>query len=251
MASKAQEPDMDNDEDEFADPNQTLIDSLISLIKPDSPDSVKAKSYYLMAKYSNNYNRKLEYASMSLKYCSDADTSIKAFDNSYIGCAYYMLDESPKALPYYFKSLELFSFQSDKSGFVNQLVNIGNCYEELNIQDSIFYYYNMALKYCADIDDKPLISYIYQRLALVYSNIQLFETAIEYYQKGLEYAIAADDELEMACCYLGIGEIYSTEHVPLYLKSVQYLKKAAAIFDSEDFDDSYYISCQYDTYSAL
>ena len=251
IATKAQEPDMDDDEGDFADPNQPQIDSLISLTKQDSPDSVKAKNYYLMAKYSNNYKLQLEYATTSLKYCSDTDTLIKAFDNSYIGSAYYMLDESQMALPYYFKAMELFGYVSDNSGFANQLINIGNCYEELNMQDSIFYYYNLALKYCTAIENNALISYIYQRLALVYSNIQLFENGVEYYHKGLEYAIAAEDNLETACCYLGIGEIYSTEHVPLYFKSVQYLRKAVAIFEEEATDDSYYISCQYDTYSAL
>nr|MCR5456447.1 hypothetical protein [Bacteroidales bacterium] len=244
--------DENDDGSDFVDPNQYAIDSLLSLIHEDSPDSVKATKYKQMAELTFNYPLKLEYAKKSLEFCDSTDLAVMAFDYSYIGCAYYMLDEPSKALAPYYKSAKLFSAIADSSAEANQYINIGSCFEDLNIQDSIFYYYNKALKIFIDINKPSLISYSYQRLALIYTNLNFFETAIDNYKQALRYAMDAHDMLEIASCYLGMGELMSLKEDSLsYSQSIEYLKKSIKLFDSTPTQDIYYISNKYDSYSVL
>ena len=249
-AAFAQEED-DGEGSVFVEPNQSMIDSLLNTIRPDSHDSVKADRYCQIAKLTINYPSKIEYARKSLAYCDSSDVRSLAYNYNSIGCAYYMLDEPDSALPLYRKSAEYFAKMSETLGEGNQYINIGACYEDLNMQDSILYYYNKALAMFIDVQDNTNISYAYQRLALIYSNLGLYETAIEYYQKGLQYANAADKPLEIAGCYFGIGEVYSLKSDSLYSQSINYLKVAAEIFEAVPTDDIYFISNKYDTYSAL
>ena len=69
----------------YVDPHQTKIDSLLSFIKPDSPDSVKAKYFCEIAMAAEISDTIQKYALLSLEYCQYTDYSL--FANNYYAIA--------------------------------------------------------------------------------------------------------------------------------------------------------------------
>ena len=88
------------------EPFQQLIDSYRNLITPDSPDSTKAKYYFLIAGHSAYPDTIIKYANLSLNLCEDNDYRLLSKNTSIIGRAYLLADENSTALPFYQKALD-------------------------------------------------------------------------------------------------------------------------------------------------
>ena len=155
----------------FVDPNQTKIDSLLNTILPETSDSVKAWNYYKIANISYNNDSSLKYAFLSLEYCKPADTLLTAFNYSEIGYAYYMKDETRNALKYRLKAADLYNKIPNRQREAITYMSIGKFYEDLNINDSIFYYYNKALMYFTETQDTSRIISLYFGLGSAYLNM--------------------------------------------------------------------------------
>ena len=102
----------DDESEEYADPNQPIIDSLLNDTKPDSPDSVKAKNYTRIALITSSVDTTLKYAFLALDFCHETDIELIAFCNRYIAWGYYMKDQSRIALPYAIKSSNIFQMKT-------------------------------------------------------------------------------------------------------------------------------------------
>ena len=250
LYSPAQQ-DYDDFED-FDDPNQPKIDSLLRLIKSDSPDSIKAQIYYKIAEISSRYETKIDYAQKSLDYCKKTDLKLFA-DNCYlIGTSYYLIDEAFTALPYNFRSALAYH---ELKLYTKEALNyniIGNCYEDLNFPDSIFHYHNKALEIYSDIKDTENISYTYCMIGRIYFNMDLFATATENYQKALYYSTQSHDTLEMASCYyyLGMTAMDDSDKAS-NTKAIDYFKKSASLYELKNSNVDYYEGMKIGNYSAL
>ena len=239
------------EEYEFEDPNQAEIDSLIHATPPNSHDSIKAKNYCTIAKLTSNLNTKQKYAELSLEYCKEADLSLKAYNFYYIAMAYWMKDEERTALQYYFKTTDLADKLSDITFEATTFIDIGNCYKYLNIIDSTFYYYNIALKKFLEIKDTSLISYTYQMIGNAYYDMNLYSSANDNYQKSLEYATLSNDTLEIAETYYLMGANLIWQSPSLVFQAIDIQKKAVLLFESKKTDHTYYIEGKYEAYAAL
>ena len=239
------------EEYEFEDPNQVEIDSLIRITLPNSHDSIKAKNYCTIAKLTSNLNTKQKYAELSLEYCKEADLSLKAHNFYYIAMAYWMKDEERTALQYYFKTTDLADKLSDITFEATTFIDIGNCYKYLNIIDSTFYYYNIALKKFLEIKDTSLISYTYQMIGNAYYDMNLYSSANDNYQKSLEYATLSNDTLEIAETYYLMGANLIWQSPSLVFQAIDIQKKAVLLFESKKTDETYYIEGKYEAYAAL
>ena len=241
----------DIDNEEFTEPCQALIDSLLSLI-PNSPDSVKASIYKEIGSNVSSYDDKLKYINLSLKYCSETDFSLMAYNYSKIGWVNYMSGDGAKALPYHYKSMELFDKASNKEEIATAYISIGECYENLNNLDSSFYYYNKGLKGFFESKDTANICYAYQKLGSIYHDMCIYTNALETYQKALDLAVRSKDTLEIANCYYLMGGTISYLSDTLVFSSIDYLKKSVSMFESADIEnEQYYVDCKYGAYSDL
>ena len=91
------------DDVEVDDNIQIKVDSILALVKPDSPDSSKMFWYYQIGVIADNSDTAIKYAQLSLELCKDGDTKFIG-DNYYnIGVSYFMQDRSSEALKYFFK----------------------------------------------------------------------------------------------------------------------------------------------------
>ena len=241
----------DDEEEELIDPNQAKIDSLLYAIKTNSPDSVKAVIYHRVADIVCSYSSKLKYAFLSLENCSESDLQLIANNYRIIGLAYYMCDESEKALPYNYKAAELYRKLAMPAKEALTYNGIGNCYEDLNIVDSIFYFYNKAMKIFSDIKDTSNISYTYCLMGRIFYNMDLIVNAEETYQQALHYASLANDTLEMAACYNFLAIIISKQSDTSVVATINYYKKAVSLFESINTSEVYYLNIKNESYSSL
>ena len=240
------------EEADFADPAQHEIDSLLSLVKTDTPENVKAIHYNKIAKLTSSADTTLKYSMLSLNLCKATDSVIIQQNYNFIGWSYYMLDNSEKALSYYFEAARLANKMSKKAEEASAYTGIGNCYEDLSVNDSIFYFYNKALKIYSDIKDTANIIYIYRMTGRTYLNMELYSNAEENYRKALHYAVLAKNKPEIAYCYYNIGNVTARESDTSINSAVENLKNSVSLFEETSAaGNNYYVNGKYNAYSSL
>ncbi len=232
-------------DDDF-DNIQPQIDSMLSLIKPDTPDSIKMIEYYKIGVLADNTDTAIKYATMSLELCPPDDYKYIA-DNYYnIGVGYYMKDKASEALGYFFKAAEGFEKANHKLKTATNYIAIGKSYHDLNLTDSSLHYLDKALTLFTELNDTANITYTYQTIALVNMDHNFHETAKNYLLKALEMDSLSHNYLDMAYDYQVLGNMElengTTEN------ALAYLNKSSYIFDTIPTDDSYYINAKYETY---
>ena len=220
----------DND---FVYPNQPQIDSLLNATNSNSPDSVKAMNYYKVSNLTCDNDTRIKYALLSLEYCKSTDMRLLSDNYSNLAYAYYMKDESRTALKYRFKAANIFHERSDKQNEAITFLHIGNCYLDLNIKDSIFYYYNKAIVYFTETRDTNLLIPSYNNLGQIYSNMSLYANAEENHRKALDYSLATNDTLQMAHCYCYLGIAIGNQSDSLINQAIRYLSKSIRLFESK------------------
>lgn len=235
-----------DEEDEEVDYIQMQVDSILSLITPNTPDSTKARLYCEIACETDKPDTALKYSQLSLNLSKDSDIKLIAENNMYISWAYYMKDEDRKSLSFSFKAVELYESIGDKALVAQNYVSIAKRYHTLSIYDSIFYYFDKALEIYIELKDSSLISYTYTSIGNINSNLGFHKSAHEYYKKALNIALLAKDAPHMADAYLHLG--YQEDDMNL---AKDYLKKAIFLFDSTQTKNPYYIELKYHAYQYL
>ena len=237
------------DSEDEVDLVQIKIDSLKSLIKPNTPDSVKMFLYYSIGVMFENSDSAIKYATTSLDLCKETDHKYIGDNNYNIGVGYYMQDKAREALPYFFEAARQFEIAKHKQKFATNAIALGKCYHDLNLHDSSLAYLNNALDLFLELKDTANITYTYQSIGSVNMNLHFIETAKEYYTKALELDSMAGNYIDVAYDYQTLGnleiEYGSTE------KALQYLLKSSYIFDTIPTDDAYYINAKYETYVTI
>ena len=240
--------------EKFVDPNQSRIDSLLNAIKPDSPDSVKAWNYSRVANITCDLDTSLKYSFLSLDYCNETYSeldNIRAYNYNIIAFAYYMRDESRKALQYRFKSAAIYNKVSDKRREAATFIHVGNCYLDLNIKDSVFYYYNKAILTLIEIQDTAFIIDAYNNLGQIYYSMALYDNATENYQKALDYSVASKDMLNMASCYCYLGTTMSFQSDTLIDLAIANLVKSVNLFETKGSLRHYDLEKKHFAYMSL
>ena len=222
------------DSNSYIDPNQAKIDSLQNLIRPGTPDSVKAWLYSRIANVTCHSDTCLKYARLSLDlYKSkqpDRD-SLLAYNYNNIANVYYMRDESRKALQYRFLSANIYNNLSDKLREAGTYIHIGNCYLDLNVKDSIFYYYNKAIIGLTEINDTAFIIDAYNNLGQIYDYMALYSNAEKNYRKALEFAKASGSSPKTARCLCYVGSSMMAQSDSLIDDAIEYLNKSINLFE--------------------
>lgn len=226
-----------DDDKNHPSPELHKIDSLLSLIKPDSPDSTKAKLCAEIADNAVNPDTIIKYARLSLKFCSDDNIKLVAGNNNLICFAYYKVNEFDSSLFYLKKNVELCS----QAGLFPQLLksyrNIATIFEAKNISDSTFSYLNKALDISIRANDTLEIAECYYVLAVFAFNKQLYENA----EKDGLHAAHLDSLINnvegVAQCNMLLGMVYSgyadtNDALSMLHKSLNYLKNAVSYYDT-------------------
>ncbi|MBR2196801.1 MAG: histidine kinase [Salinivirgaceae bacterium] len=234
--------------------NQHENDSLLNIIKPDSPNSLKAEIYSNISYRTYDLDTSIKYANLALK-CCDEDypkrDSLLAYNYNNLAFAYYMKDESRKALQYRLKSASIYKKHSDKRREAGTFIHVGNCYLDLNIKDSVFYYYNKALVLLTELQDTIFLIESYNNLGQIYQSMELYDNAVKNYQKALDYAIAKKSKTNMACCYCYLGTVISLQSDTLIDLAIENLTKSVRMFESNESVKHYDVEDKHYAYYSL
>lgn len=235
----------------FAEPEQSTFNGMPIVIKKRQPDIEKAKKYCKMAAASDNIDTIMKYAALSLEYCKSTDSALLSSDYYELGYAYYIKDDARDALNYTFKAMHVYD-DSAKNLYVAQAcLGAGLCYEDLNMPDSIFYFFNRALNIFITLEDTSGIAGTYKDLGDVYMHMKLYVNAEENYRKALSYATISNDTLEMASFYRCIGKLFTNKSDSTVSSAIDNLKKSIGLFESKKIDNENYITQKYWAYSDL
>lgn len=234
------------------DPSQKRLDSILTLITPDLPDSVKARLYLEVARSTYKSDTAIKYANKILEYCPEDDYYYVAYANRLLGMGYFLKHDLTTAINYYRTSGSLFQLNGD---YVNEIwcyMMLSQSYEGLGVVDSTFYYLNKSLKLSIDHNDSTQMAYSYVNLGRVSINQTLYHNAEEYINKAVELDSLTNNIHDLAIDYYWLGCLYIKAAV--YSKTGHYLKKSIAILEKLEKDRfmyRYYVSTLYLDYAYL
>ncbi len=246
LSALAQENEDDGGED-FVDPNQSKIDSLISVANSGVHDTVKARCYCNIGLIAENPDTVLKYSEMSLEFCGKDNYVAIGQNFSNEGWAYYMKDESYNAVGAYYESLGNFQKINDKYHVAIVAVALAKCYHELNVRDSIFPYFDMALTIFAEIADTANITYVYRSIGSVNMDLGFNDNAASYFRKAIVLDSISGNLLDMAGDYVNLSN--TVDNSPAL--SLHYAKHAVALFEAIPSEDSYHVIYKYDAYRQM
>ena len=241
----------DLDTANLAETEQPNLNNKLVVIKKREPDIEKAKEYCRMAIASDNIDTIMKYAALSLEYCQPTDSELISCDYYELGYAYYIKDDARDALDYTLKAMHVYNDTSKNKYVAQACLGAGLCYEDLNVPDSIFLYFNRALNIYITLQDTAGICQTYKDLGDVYTHMKLYANAEENYQKALAFATLMNDTLDMAAYYRCIGQLLSKKSDTLITIAIENLKKSIYLFETKNTDNENFITIKYWAYTDL
>ena len=237
--------------DDFADPAQPLIDSILHLITPNSSDEIKAEQYFQIANITNNIDTRQKYAIMSTEHCDPDNTQLILQNAQIIAYCYYVNGQYDLLKPFLQQNIDL-AIQNGHSFQLEKLYRIkAMYYEQVNNNDSIFFYLHKALEICIANQDSSDIAACYQELGLKYINRKFFKEAEINYRKGMEIDSMIGNIAEYAIICHRMGELYYVQDNKDYLTAKHYLTKSVAIFDTLKTNSIRHIISKYLAYNSI
>lgn len=237
----------------FTFSQQSKIDSLLSLIKTDKPDSSKVQHLNDLAWEISfrNPDTAIVLSKEALQLATDIaikietkwnNANIKQSIQTDIGQSYNQLGAFHYYKADYFISLQFFQkalnvweqlqkLQIQKTKILNHksstLSNIGLVYSEQGDYAKALGYFFSALKIAEELGDKNGIAAFLGNIGIVFHHQKDYPKALEYYSRALKIAEELEDKNGMAI-YLGnIGVIYSEQGN--YPKALDFYFKALKI----------------------
>ena len=242
----------DNEANEDFENSKLRVDSLLHLIKPDLPDSIKAQLYLQIAHACTNVSERLQYANLSLQYCDKSKIDSLLLQNRLIiGSCYFIMGNNTLLLPYLRHTVLLAKDAQRPYVLQNTYRTMALYYEQVNNNDSMFYYSKKALELCIEAKDTFSISQCYKELAVKYLNRGFYHEAGVNYHKALELDSMIGDLAEYAADIYRIGEMYTVNDNVDICKAKKYLTNAVKIFDSLEINTYRRVVYKYLAYNAL
>ena len=244
-----QQSDIAGQEDNLV---KAKMDSIQNLIKTDVPDSVKAFLYNQLATITSSVSERLKYASLSIQCCNKSIVDSLMLQNRLIiGSCHFITGNTTILLPYLRHTALLAKDAKNNYALQNTYRTMALYYEQVNNNDSMFYYSKKALELCIESKDTLSISQCHKELAVKYLNRGFYHEAGVNYHKALELDSTIGNIAEYAADIYRIGEMYTVnDNVDIY-KAKNYLTKAVTIFDSLNLSVYRMMAYKYLAYNAL
>ncbi len=188
------------------------IDSLLSLLKLEKPDTNKVIQLYNLTnefRIAGDFEKGLNIGAEALELAQKLDFKNGiAQTNNNIGNIYLGKADYPRALEYYLKALKLDEVQKNKKGLTNCLGNIGNVYWIQGDYPKALDYYLKALKVAEELKEKKVISRHLGNIGNVYIQLHDFPKTLDYYFKALKLDEELKNKNGVARHFSNIGVVY-------------------------------------------
>lgn len=188
-------------------------------------------SYYNLGHFYSNFDQHkqaieyLEKAVVLGKKLNNKQRLAMIYNN--LGLMYQYTGKHSQAIEPLIKSLKLKEELGDKTMFF-ALFNIGINYVSQDKYDEGLDYYQQALDYSLNNNNKSEIALSYKNIGDVYNEKENFNQAIEYYDKAFELFKELNDSNSISRYYLSMGQIYYVQDK--HKRALKNYKKALSVF---------------------
>ena len=220
----------------------------LKLIDINTPDSLTAIYYYNAALYSDNYDMQIKYLLNALQYCPKNKHVIIASASFKLARAYWYKSESRQALLHANNSCAIYKSLHDSLHLANSYVLMAQCYSNLKMKDSTFFYFNEAEKLFSSKCDTAGLTTVFRNAGSASLKIRLRDIAETYFNKAVVLDSLAGNTMNLGLDYYYLGYINIKDSIKL---AEQYLKKAIGILSTNKQNDSYYNSYLNFSYNSL
>ena len=207
--------------------SQHEIDSILSLIKPDSPDSVKAKYYSMIGALPGNPDTAIKYANLSLDYCRKTDTVFILRNNNFLYISHFQKGEIKESIPHILNVISIYQAQIPKES-----KNLSSCfyvlstiYGLLNNTDSATYYIKQCMELGTQLRDTAMISKSYKSMGELLANKKFYKESKSYFLKAIELDSLTKNMIDYSLGYIRLGEV-AVESNKDYYRAKKLISKA-------------------------
>ena len=234
----------------FCFANHSQIDSLIIVLE-NQADTTRMKTLRLITKaYMNNsVDDAIKYAS-ELLIIAEEKENLKFIDLacSFLGEAYFYMDEIEKSIEYFEKYLETNIKQEDIDGIATAYNNLGIVYRYIEKYETAIQYYLESLAIKERLNDSTGLSTTINNIGVLYFHMGDYNKALEYYERSYDLETSIGYKPGIATSLLNIGEIHSV--LNNYNKALSYFNRSIEL--SESIEDMHTLEinykCLYDMY---
>ncbi|MFC2096402.1 tetratricopeptide repeat protein [Bacteroidota bacterium] len=232
----------------FADTSQ--IDSLLNVLENQEDTSRMKTLRHITKRYMNNsVEEAIKYASELLMIAEEAG-NLKYIDLacSFLGEAYFYMDEIEKSIEYFEKYLETNVKQEDIDGIGTAYNNLGIVYRYIEKYETAIQYYLESLAIKEKLKDSIGLSSTLNNIGVLYFHMSDYNKALEYYNRSYTLETKLNNKPGIATSLLNIGEIHSMLND--YDKALSHFNRSIEL--SEIIEDNHTIEinykCMYDMY---
>ncbi|MEE4197117.1 MAG: tetratricopeptide repeat-containing sensor histidine kinase [Bacteroidales bacterium] len=230
--------------------NPAPVDSLLKELEKSSGEKRMDILRQLSLEYLNSsMEEAIKYASELLKIAEEEE-NLKFMDlsTSFLGEAYFYMDDIDKSIEYFEKFLAINQKQHDIDGIGTAYNNLGIVYRFIEEYDKAIKYYLESLKIKQRLQDSAGISNTLNNIGVLYFHMRKYNHALDYYQQSLEIEKHLNNKNGIATSLLNIGELYCKQNNPGKAKDYlnRSIKIAETIGDMHTLEINY--RCFYDLY---
>ncbi|MGM0551249.1 MAG: tetratricopeptide repeat-containing sensor histidine kinase [Bacteroidota bacterium] len=193
--------------------------------------------------------RTIVYALQLLKEAESKD-NLEYLDvaTSFLGEAYFFIDEPENSEHYFLYLLDINKRQKDTLGLASAYNNLAILYSSEEAHHKALDYYHQSLNIKKRLRDTAGISTTYNNIGVTYFYMQQYTKALDYYKRSFALEKATDNAEGIATSYLNMGEVKGKLH--RYEEAIQELKRSIALSDSLNDEVTMEIAheCLYDVH---
>lgn len=228
-------------------------DSLLRVAQKSDDPEHKINVYYSLIEYYLGFNQKkaIEIGTEILQYLEENNIN-KAIGaiHSYLGEAYYILDDAPTSLFHFKEQLKANEATKDQHGIASAYNNIGIVYSSNKDYDNAIKCYEDALRIYEELSLIEGISTTINNLGVLYENKEDLKTALEYYERSYNIEKELGNYREIATSLLNLGSLYNK--FGQHYKAIEYCKESISIADTLNLTHTLELnySSLYESYKA-
>ncbi|MBS1647659.1 MAG: tetratricopeptide repeat protein [Bacteroidetes bacterium] len=181
-----------------------------------------------------NYPKALEFYFKTLQIAQDiGNKKTQAINLGNIGLVYASQGSFSQSLEYHFKSLKINEEIQDKLGQAKNLGNIGSVYYRQNEYEKALTYYLKTLKISEEIENIPSQMEDLHNIGTVYFDQKKYAPALLYFVRALKISVETKNESNQLSNLCNIGNVYFAQKQ--YQNALPYYEKALKM--SEEIQD--------------
>lgn len=223
--------------------NGTKTDSLLNILKGQEGTTRMEILHQITREYMNNsVEESIKYAS-ELLVLADEEENLKYVDlaSSFLGEAYFYMDEIEKSIEYFELFLQTNIKQEDIAGIGTAYNNLGIVYRYIENYELAIQYYLESLAIKERLKDTLGLSSTINNIGVMYFHMGDFYKALEYYNRSYELETQLNNKSGIATSLLNIGEIHSM--LNSYNEALSYFQRSIEI--SETIEDMHTLEINY------